>query len=77
MKEPRGRVGQPEPPTTARLDRSGESEEDVAVEQRTMPFPYAERFARWVADETATSDGRRRQDHRGGIESGRRTRRRC
>ena len=33
--------------------------EDASAEERTSPFPYAEDFDQWVADETAAPDGRR------------------
>jgi hypothetical protein len=35
----------------SRRDRVGE---DVADEDRSSPFPYADRFEDWVDDETAT-----------------------
>ena len=38
---------------------SDESDEDPAERKRTSPFPYAESFDEWVADETADPDGRR------------------
>ena len=39
---------------------SDDGEEDAAADERTSPFPYAEKFDEWVADETAASDGGRR-----------------
>ena len=38
-----------------------EGDKDAAHDERTSPFPYAEKFDEWVADETAGSDG---QQHR-------------
>jgi hypothetical protein len=32
--------------------------DDRTADERTSPFPYAENFDEWVADETAASDGR-------------------
>jgi hypothetical protein len=40
---------------------SEEGGEDGAPDERTSPFPYAEKFDEWVADETATPDGRQRR----------------
>jgi hypothetical protein len=37
---------------------SEEHGEDAAANERTSPFPYAENFDEWVADETAAPDGR-------------------
>ena len=45
-------------PTPADPRGSDEGEEDAAADERTSPFPYAEKFDEWVADETAASDGR-------------------
>ena len=45
-------------PTPAHPRPSDEGEEDAAADERTSPFPYAEKFDEWVADETAASDGR-------------------
>ena len=36
---------------------SDEVGEDAAADERTSPFPYAENFDEWVANETAASDG--------------------
>jgi hypothetical protein len=44
-------------PTPAHPRQSDEGEEDAAADERTSPFPYAEKFDEWVADETAASDG--------------------
>ena len=50
------------PPPARRLrpaadPRSAEArEDDPAREERTSPFPYAESFDEWVADETAPAD---------------------
>ena len=37
---------------------SDEDDEAAAADERTSPFPYAEGFDEWVADETAAPDGR-------------------
>ncbi len=37
---------------------SDEGGEDAAADERTSPFPYAERFDEWVTDETAAPGGR-------------------
>ena len=44
---------------------SDEGSEGAAADERTSPFPYAENFDEWVADETAAPDGwqHRRQAH--------------
>ena len=39
---------------------SVERGEDAAADERTSPFPYAEKFDEWVADETAATDGQPR-----------------
>ena len=46
-------------PPPAHPRPSDEGEEDAAANESTSPFPYAEKFDEWVADETAASDGRR------------------
>ena len=43
------------PPAPPRPSRGGG--EDAAPEERTAPFPYAEKFEDWVADETAAPEG--------------------
>ena len=60
---PAKRQGQTLPPPRARRlrpaadPRAAEAcEDDPAREERTSPFPYAERFDEWVADETAPAD---------------------
>jgi len=40
------------------LDEDGED----AADGRTSPFPYAENFGEWVADETAAPDGRQHRE---------------
>ena len=35
---------------------AGEGDDDAAPDARTSPFPYAESFDEWVADETAAPD---------------------
>ena len=45
-------------PASAHPRPSDEDDEDAAADERTSPFPYAEKFDEWVADETAASDGR-------------------
>lgn len=35
---------------------SEEGGDDAALDERTSPAPYAERFDEWVADETAAPD---------------------
>jgi hypothetical protein len=63
-------VDEPEqtaPPSTRRRQPpappspSDEVGEDGAADERTSPFPYAEKFDEWVADETATPDARQRR----------------
>jgi hypothetical protein len=59
-------VGEPEqtiPPPGVRRTQpperprpSDEVGEDAAADQRTSPFPYAERFDEWIADETTPRD---------------------
>lgn len=44
-----------EPPADPRP--SEERGEDASAGDRTSPFPYAEKFGEWVADETTTADG--------------------
>ena len=46
----------PQPPAHPRP--SDEADDDAAADERTSPFPYADNFSEWVADETATPDGR-------------------
>ena len=54
------------PPGTARRSpptvhpRPSNEDEDEAANERTSPFPYAENFDEWVADETADPDQRQR-----------------
>ena len=48
-------------PTPAHPRPSDEGEEDAAADERTSPFPYAEKFDEWVADETAASDARQQR----------------
>jgi hypothetical protein len=50
------RPGRLPPPPHPRS--SDEDADETGAEQRTSPFPYAEKFDEWVADETA-SDGQR------------------
>lgn len=45
----------PRRPTHARPSDDGVAEE---LDERTSPFPYAENFDRWVADEAAAPDDR-------------------
>ena len=45
-----------EEPEQTKPPRRGEGPADPAVEDRTSPFPYAEKFDEWVADETAPLD---------------------
>lgn len=40
--------------------RQSEEREDASADDRTSPFPYAEKFGEWVADETAALDGQHR-----------------
>jgi len=44
-----------QPPADPRA--AGEGDDDAAPDARTSPFPYAESFDEWVADETAAPDG--------------------
>ena len=44
-------------PRPAARSRAGdEGSENAPADERRSPFPYAESFAEWVADETATPD---------------------
>ena len=52
---PPPRVHPPQPPI--HLRPSYEGGEDAAADERTSPFPYAEKFDEWVADETVAPDG--------------------
>jgi hypothetical protein len=70
MTDERNTMGEPErtdPPPRRRRPQPraqpGPSDErdDAATDERTSPFPYAERFDQWVADETTAPDG---QQHR-------------
>ncbi|HEX4745520.1 MAG TPA: hypothetical protein VFU99_01450 [Gaiellaceae bacterium] len=54
--EPPQKVRRLEPPAPPAEER-----EDAAADERTSPFPYAEKFDEWVADETAASDGHERR----------------
>ena len=36
--------------------------EDMAADERTSPFPYAEKFDEWVADETGAPDAEDRRE---------------
>ena len=45
----------PRRPKNARPSGDGGA---VELDERTSPFPYAERFDEWVADETAAPDDR-------------------
>lgn len=51
---PRPRVGPVQPLADPRP--AGEGDDDAAADERTSPFPYAESFDEWVADETAAAD---------------------
>ena len=44
--------------TAAHPRPSEEPGEDAGTDERTSPFPYAENFDEWVADETAAPDER-------------------
>jgi len=42
---------------------AGAGDDDAAADERTSPFPYAESFDEWVADETAArADPEARED---------------
>ena len=63
MSEEQGSVEEPEqtvraPETPAHPRPSEARGESAAADERTSPFPYAENFDEWVADETAAPDGR-------------------
>lgn len=64
---------QPEQTTPLRTVHRPPRPAEPDVEDRTSPFPYAEKFDEWVADETAPSDAQPRH-RRPGI--GNRARRR-
>ena len=55
MDEPEQTVRGLQPPSRPRP--SEESGEDAAADERTSPYPYAENFDEWVADETSAPDG--------------------
>ena len=62
MSEARNPVDEPEQ-TVPRLEphaqpRPSEEPGEDPSDERTSPFPYADKFDEWVADETAASDGR-------------------
>jgi hypothetical protein len=57
---PPPRVHRPQPP--AHLPPLDEVGEDAAEDARTSPFPYAEKFDEWVADETAAPDAVHRRE---------------
>jgi hypothetical protein len=42
--------------------RSEEVGGDATADERTSPFPYAESFDEWVADETASPEVERRRE---------------
>ena len=44
------------PPPADPRAAGGEGDDDAAPDARTSPFPYAESFDEWVADETAAPD---------------------
>jgi hypothetical protein len=70
MTEERNTIGEPEqtvpplrgrrPQPPAHPGRSDEGGEDAAADERTSPFPYAEKFGQWVVDETAPDERQRR-----------------
>ena len=45
---------------TARRSRPTDEDGDEAATEETSPFPYAENFDEWVADETTAPGGRQR-----------------
>ena len=45
-------------PTPAHPRPSDGGDDGATVDERASPFPYAENFDEWVADETAASGGR-------------------
>ena len=53
-------------PAPVRPRPPDEGGEDAAAADRTSPFPYAEKFDEWVADETADPDERQRRETRSG-----------
>lgn len=59
MEEPEQAVRRLHPPAHSRP--SEERGDAAAADNRTSPFPYAENFNEWVADETAAPDGRQRR----------------
>ena len=46
-----------EEPEPVRPRPSDEGSEGAAADDRTSPFPYAENFDDWVAEETAAPEG--------------------
>ncbi len=79
MTEQQNPVEEPEqtvPPSSARRLQppahprpSDEDGDDAAADERTSPFPYAEGFDEWVADETAAPDGRLHRSEAGDPDS--------
>ena len=55
VEEPEQTVRGLQPPAHPRP--SEERGEDAATDERTSPFPYAENFEEWVADETTAPGG--------------------
>jgi hypothetical protein len=47
--------------TPSRGRSSAEDADETVADERTSPFPYAEKFDEWVADETAPDEGQRRR----------------
>jgi len=64
---PPPRAGRLQPPAHPRP--SDEDGEDAGADERTSPFPYAEKFDEWVADETAAPDGRQHRREAGDADS--------
>ena len=58
---PPPRVGPVQPLADPRP--AGEGDDDAAADERTSPFPYAESFDEWVADETAAPDDHWEGEH--------------
>jgi hypothetical protein len=61
VKQPEQKVTPPGPARLAPHGRSSDEDADeTAEDERTSPFPYAEKFGQWVVDETAPGERQRR-----------------
>jgi hypothetical protein len=64
VEQPEQTVKPPRPRSASTAPHPRSSDKDAAdtvADERSSPFPYAERFDEWVADETAPDERRRSQ----------------